>query len=363
MSVGNVVLSHHALGARRDRRTRESPRFVNQRRLGGNHLALFGRAQLYLDLGAGGWAGGLEHLLAGHLYLHRVAALTREQRRHRLHVHHCLCAEPATDFQRDGLDVGNRDAHEPGSVIANCELPLAAGPDGQLAVGSPLGGASVGLDVALVYRDGLGLLFYDDVGLLEALFHVTEAELELVGDVAALGIVVFVQQATGAQRRVGQAGQFLVHSRGVGLHCLVGTEHRREDLVVDLDESQRLLRHVRTGRSHGCDGMALVQSLAPGQHVHAEEPEVLDGSLGQVGQPPRGLGPIGGGYDCVHPGVGLCGAGIDGFDSCVGVGTAQYLAVQQAGEVLVGSVPCPPGHFFRTVGAYRPLADDVKFLG
>ena len=206
VGVGNVVLGHHALSAGGNRRAGEGARLVNQRRFGGHQLALIGSAELDLDLGAGGGAGGLEHLLAGHLHLDRVAALAGEQGRHRLHVDHGLGAEAAADFQGDGLDVGDGDAHESRGMVAHGELALAAGPDGQLSVSAPLGGASVGLDVALVYRDGLGFLLNDDVGLLEALLNVAEAELELVGDVADLGIIIVVQQSAGAQRGVGEAG-------------------------------------------------------------------------------------------------------------------------------------------------------------
>ena len=84
----------------------------------------------------------------------------------------------------------------------------------------------MGLDVALVDRDGLGLFFNDYLGFLEALLHVAEAELEVVGDVAALGIVVFVQQPARTHRRVGEAGQLLVDRRSIGLHRIIGAEHR-----------------------------------------------------------------------------------------------------------------------------------------
>ena len=343
--VGNVILGHHALGARRDRRAGEGPGLVDQRRLGRDHLAFPGGAELDLDLGAGGGTGGLEDFLAGHLHLDRVAALAGQKRRHGLHVDHGLCAKAAADFQRDGLDVGHRDAHEPGGVVAHGELALAAGPDGQFAVGTPLRGAGVGFDIALVYRNRLGFLLNDYIGLLETLFHVAEAELELVGDVAARAVLALVQQSAGAQRRVGQAGQPLMHGRRAGFHRLIGAEHRGEDLVVHLDQGQSLFGYVRTGSGYGSHGVAFVQHLAPGQHVHAEEPEVLDRTLGQVRQASGSLGPVGGRDDGVDTGVGLGRAGVNGPDSGVRMGAAQNLAVQQARQVLVGSIACPPGNF------------------
>ena len=291
-----------------------------------------------------------------------MAALAGEQGRYRLHVQHRLGAEAAADFQRDGLDVGYGDAQEPGGVVADGELALAAGPDGQLAVCAPLGGAGVGFDVALVHRNGLGFLLDDDVGLLEAFLHVAEAELELVGDVAARAVFALVQQPAGAQRRVGQAGQPLVDGGGAGLHGVVGVENGGENFVVHLDERQRLLGHVGVDGGHGGDGVALVQRLAPGQHVHAQEAQVLDGALGEVGETPGSFRPVGGGHDCADAGIRLGLAGVDGLDDGVGVRAAQNLAVEQTGQALVGAVPRPSGDFFRAVGANWPFADHVKFF-
>ena len=55
-------------------------------------------------------------------------------------------------------------------------------------------------------------------------------------------------------------------------------------------------------RGDGGDGMSLVQRLAPGQDIHAQEAKVVDGALGQVGELHGSLRPIGGGDHRVDPG-------------------------------------------------------------
>ena len=133
----------------------------------------------------------------------------------------------------------------------------------------------------------------------------------MIGDVAALGVVVLVQQAAGAESRVGEAGQLLVDRRGIRFHGVVSTEDRCQHLVIHLDKLQRLFSDVGAGGGHCGDGVPLVERLATGQHVHAEEPQVLDSAFGEVSQPAGGLGPVGRRYDGMHAGIGLGRAGVN----------------------------------------------------
>ena len=94
--VGNVVLAHHALSARGNRRAWKRAGLIDQRRFRSHHLTFLGGAELDPDLCAGGGPGGLKDLLAGHLHLYRMAALAGQQRRDRLHVHHGLGSESAS---------------------------------------------------------------------------------------------------------------------------------------------------------------------------------------------------------------------------------------------------------------------------
>ena len=115
---------------------------------------------------------------------------------------------------------------------------------------------------------------------------------------------------------------------------------------------------------HASDGVALVQRFAPGQHVGAEEAQVLDGPLGQVRQLPGGFRPVGRGHHRVNARQRLGGAGIYGLDHRVGMGTAEYLAVEQAGQIGVGAVAGPARHLVGAVRPDRPGTDHVElFVG
>ena len=86
------------------------------------------------------------------------------------------------------------------------------------------------LDVALVHGLGVELALDHDVGLGEALLHVAERELDPLGDVRGLG-----------RRRLDARGDHvLVQQRRAALHRLDHVDHVRQDLVVDLDQLQRL---------------------------------------------------------------------------------------------------------------------------
>ena len=115
-------------------------------------------------------------------------------------------------------------------------------------------------------------------------------------------------------------------------------------------------------RGHGGYGVPLVQRLAPGQDVHAQEAQVMDRALRQVGELHGGLGPIGRGDHRVDPRVGLGGAGVDGFYDCMSVRTAKNLPVKHAGHVGVGTVPGASGYFVGAVVTDRIGADRVKFF-
>ena len=64
------------------------------------------------DGGAGGRAGGAEHLLAAHHHLHRLARFARQRERHRLEEHRRLAAEAAADLRGGDAELGDVHAEE-----------------------------------------------------------------------------------------------------------------------------------------------------------------------------------------------------------------------------------------------------------
>ena len=56
------------------------------------------------------------------------------------------------------------------------------------------------------------------------------------------------------------------HRRAYG-HGLFDGEDGGEDVVIDVDELERLLGDVETGGTNGGDGVALVQHFVAGQRV------------------------------------------------------------------------------------------------
>ncbi len=94
---------------------------------------------------------------------------------------------------------------------------------------------------------GVGVLPLDDpLGLLEAFLDVALAHLGDVGDVGA-GL-----RAEGGLDE-GVIAEVRVNQFGVGLQGLYGIEDRLENLVLDLDEIDRLLGDVDGFRRHGGD--------------------------------------------------------------------------------------------------------------
>ena len=109
-----------------------------------------------------------------------------------------------------------------------------------------------------MHRGGIDLLLHYYVGFLEPLLHVANPELEVVRDVGALAGVFIGHKAAGPQPRVGQAGQPLVKQRRILFHRRLIIKHRRQDLVLNVDEGQGFLGQMRAGGSQRGHGVPLV---------------------------------------------------------------------------------------------------------
>ena len=121
------------------------------------------------------------------------------------------------------------------------------------------------LDVALVVHRRIELTLDDDVGLGESGVDVTLSELDVLRGVRLVGPDL-------PGRALEEAADLLGHHPRVQLrraraHCLLRVEYRLQDLVVDLDELECVLRDVRVGRGHRHDRVPAVQRLVVSEHL------------------------------------------------------------------------------------------------
>ena len=361
--VGYVVGAEDAIGRSRHRGAGECAGLVGQVRLGGGDTALFCRSHLHLEIAAGGGAGGLEYLGAGHGELHRVPGLPGEDGGQGFQVYGELAAKAAANLHRDHLDLGNGDAQEPGRILPDTKMALAAAPDGQVAVCAPESGSSVGLDVPLVDGGGIVLSFNHHVRLLEALLRVAHLDDKVVGYVGGLFGVGVVPQAPGSNGGSGQGSQPLVEDGGVILHGVQDVGDSGQHLVLHVYQGQGFFGHVGVGGSNRGNGVPLVEGLAGGYDIVAQKPGVYHGPFAQVGCPARRLGKVLRRYHCLHLGMGQGLADIYGLDASVGMGASENLAVEKPRQVNIRAILGAAGYLVRPVVADGPGAYHAVFFG
>ena len=150
---------------------------------------------------------------------------------------------------------------------------------------------------------------------------------------------------------VGLALEVVADDRGVGGQRLPHVDHRREHLVVDLDQLERVARRVAVLGHHEGDLLALEAHLVGGQHgLHV---------VGQRGHPRQALlGQVGAGDHGHHLGVRLGGADVDAHDAGVGHRRAQDRQVQHPGELDVVAVLAHAAHEARVLLAEHAAVAD-----
>ena len=351
--VGNVVRGERAHRAGADGRAGVGAGLEGEVDLGGGQRAVPLRAHLDAHVGARGRPGREQHFLAVHRQLDGAAGLAGEDRGQRLEVDGDLAAEAAADLHRRDLHLRGREPHQRGDRVAHDERALRAGPDVERAVGAPVGGAVLRLDVTLMRHRGLELALDHDVGLLEAGVQVALGEAEVrggVGGVVRLGAVhlagfeVVVQQRRGVEHRVADV------------------EDGRELLVLDFDQGDGVFRDVVVGGGDGGDGVALVEHLVGGDHV-VEQPLEVGAALAGVDVLVGGAGEVGVGDHGEHAGQGTSLGGVDRLDLGVRMRAAEDAPVEHAGQGEVGPVLGRAGDFVNAVVADRAGADDLVVAG
>jgi hypothetical protein len=269
-----------------------------------------------LDDGRG--AGGAEHFLAGHYHLHRTAGLLGEDQRQGLKIDDGLSAEAAADLGRDRADVAELDARQLGRHVAHHEMALAAAPDGDLTGLVDAHEAGMRLDVALVHRLGLEAALDDDFGRSEPGLDVAQRVLKLAGDIGG-----------GGRTRLGaDVAHVLVQNGRARLHGLVDVDHPGQDLVVDLDQLERLGGDPARRCRDRCHGMARVEYLIARHDIAAVEAQVLDAEDRRL--VPRELHEVAAGHDGFDAGQRGRLLEVDRLDTGMRMGAAQDLAHQHA---------------------------------
>ena len=232
-------------------------------------------------------------------------------------------------------------------------MPLAAAPDCHVVIARPVRGGGVRLYVALVDGAGAELALDYHVGLREALAGIAQAELEAVGDV---GLILRVAPAAGPERRAVHREKTLVEYRGAVLHGVLGAEHRRQNLVVNVYQIQRALGCGWIRRRDSRHDVALVQRLLPGYDVSAIEAVVDRRALGLVYELSRDVGHILSRDRRLDAGQRQRAGYVYGANARVGVRTAEQLPVEHTRQVYVRAVPRPACNLVQPVGPDWALA-------
>ena len=201
------------------------------------------------------------------------------------------------------------------------------------------------LDVALVGHRRPVLALDDEVGGGEARLHVALLVVDVQRDVRG-------RVARGAVR-LGRAARLVEDGRAVE-HGVADVHDVRQDLVLDVDQGQRVLRGVLVDGRHGGDGVPDVEHAVAREHV-VRAPDFA-GVLRAVALRGREVGV---GDDGAHAGMGFGAAAVDAEDAGVGVGAAQDRAGQHAGQAHVGAVLGPADDLVDAVMADGACANDL----
>ena len=148
--------------------------------------------------------------------------------------------------------------------------------------------------------------------------------------------------------------------RAIG-HRLVHVQHGIEDLVLDLDEVERVLGDVLVGGADSGHGVAGVEHLVRSEHVVAHPLEGRE-RLTEVDHVAVDAREVGVRDDGLHAVERERLRGVDADDAGVRVRAALDAAVEHAWETHVSAVLGPAGHLVGAIGAHGAGADDLVFL-
>jgi hypothetical protein len=235
------------------------------------------------------------------------------------------------------------------SSRAHDEVALGRAPQLRLAVLGPAGNAGVRLDVALMHGLGVELALDHDVGLCKTFGGVAERELDPLGDVRGL-----------RRRRFDTRREHvLVQQRRPTLHRLDHVDHMRQDLVVDLDQLQRLPGDRRAGGGHRGHGMPLVEDLLA-RHDVAHHVAIVDQHLARRHELRGHVLEVVARHHRLDARQRQRLGDVDRPDPRVRMRAAQDPADQHAGHGQIGAEAGPSGDLVDAVRPYRTRADPFQ---
>ena len=218
---------------------------------------------------------------------------------------------------------------------------LCTGPDFDLAVVGPIADTGLRFDIALMHRLGVVFVLDDDVGLGKTIIDVAHRKLYALDHVG--GLVLGALHALGAE--------IVVQDRRIRLHRLDRIDDMGQDLIVDLDQLERLLGDRFAGRRDRRHRMALVINLLARDrdagHVAARR------SLRQVGE-------VVSRNDRLDAWQRLGLGDVDRFQHRMRMGAAQNLADQHAWQENIRAELGASRHLVRSVMLDRIGADNLE---
>ena len=350
--VFEVVAREHRDGRQRQRRSGIGAGLVVQLRLRRRDAAGLRAAHLDLDVGPRGRAGGAEHFVPVHDHLDGALALLGQHDRQRFEIDVVLAAEPAAEFRRNDLDLGQVHFEQLGDLGAEHEMALGAGPYlGEPAFGI-VGDAGLRFDIALVNRLGVEFPLDDDIGLGKALFDIAELAFETGGDVRrfrrlglhALGELVFVED------------------RRIGLHRVAHVDHVGQHFVIDLDQLQRRTGDGIAGGGDGGDRMAVIEHVFARHHVARDVAEI-DHQFARCRVFDRHVGEIVARHHRFYAGQRFRRGDVYRQDIGAGMRAAQHPADQLTGQRNIRCVTRASGDLVHGIAARgRVGADDLEIF-
>ncbi len=276
-----------------------------------------------------------------HHHLYRPPAPERQEIAHR-HVHEvALAAEATADITGMDDKLLQSPAERVGYLFAQRERHLGAGPDvGAIATVLRPDDAGMRLDVGLMHRLGRKRVLDDDVGFVEADFDIAFFPMHIDEDIARrfdrMQKSAITRHVRMEQRRR-RPGRF------------ERIEQRRQFLVFDVDQTQRLLGNRLALCRHRRDFLADKANQTVGEDGHvvnfAADQKAFD---------------VLSGHNRAHAGQSERAARIDIFDAAVRDRAAQNFAPKHSRQAHVGGVDRPPRHFLRPFQPLGRRADELS---
>jgi len=278
-----------------------------------------------------------EVLLPGQRQLDRPAGRPGEVGDQRLDRDAGLAAERAADRRRDDADLRHRQVQGPRQGRLHLVDRLVGGPDGQLAGAVELGNRGDRFQIDVRLGRHLVDALDDDIAIGPGRLDVAFAELlprDLVDALEAevRAFLVALELPVDRDRAVFQRR--------------LDAQHRRQFLVVHLDQRRRRAGRGKVGGGDRGDRLADITHDADGER-----------SLVVHEQAPAAVRQIGTGQHRPDAGQGPGGRGVDGKDARARPGAAEDRGVQHARPRKIVGIARRAGQLVGGVAARQPRAD------